>query len=144
MLFRVDTEPARLGAGRDDERVAGVSIATVAFEPYRPRAKLDLVDVVHHDVRADMLGLRLHLLHQPWALNRIGEARVVFDVGRDGQLAAGLRALDERRRKHGARGIDGSGVTSRAGAQNDHFRVVRLLRHGSLLRPRPADQGPAN
>jgi hypothetical protein len=36
-----------------------------------------------------MLGLRLHLLHQPRALDRCREARVIFDVGGDGELAAG-------------------------------------------------------
>ena len=41
---------------------------------------------------ADMLGLLLHLLHQPGALDDVGEARVVLDVGGDGQLAARLNA----------------------------------------------------
>ena len=40
----------------------------------------------------DVLGLGLHLLHQPGALDDVGEARIVLDVGGDGQLAAGLDA----------------------------------------------------
>ena len=62
----------------------------IAFEPERPRLQVDLGDVVHDDLGADVLGLRLHLLHQPGALDDVGEARVVLDVGGDGQLAARL------------------------------------------------------
>ena len=42
---------------------------------------------------ADMLGLLLHLLHQPRALDHVGEARIVLDIGGDGELAAGLQPL---------------------------------------------------
>jgi hypothetical protein len=59
---------------------------------------------------ADMLGLPAHLLHQPRALDDVGEARIVLDVGGDGQLPAGLDAGIEQRLQHGARGIDGRGV----------------------------------
>ena len=53
-----------------------------------------------------MLGLRLHLLHEPGPLDHIGEAWVVLDVGGDRELAAGLDALNQDRFQHGARRVD--------------------------------------
>ena len=53
----------------------------------------------HSILRADMLGLLLHLLHQPGALDDVGEAGIILDVGGDGELAAGLDALDDDRRR---------------------------------------------
>ena len=43
-------------------------------------------------MRADMLRLRAHLLHEPGTLDDVGEARIVLHVGGDGQLAAGVDA----------------------------------------------------
>src|SRR5216110_2481990 len=40
---------------------------------------------------ADMLRLGVHLLHKPRALNDFGEAGIILDIGRDRQLAAGLK-----------------------------------------------------
>ncbi|GAG07513.1 unnamed protein product, partial [marine sediment metagenome] len=47
----------------------------------RPPLQIDLGDLVEHDLGADVLGLRLHLLHEPWALDHVREARVVLDIG---------------------------------------------------------------
>jgi hypothetical protein len=69
-----------------------------------------LTDDVADELGADMLGLGLHLLHQPGALDDVGEARIVLDIGGDGQLAAGLDAGDQHGLQQGARGIDGGGV----------------------------------
>jgi hypothetical protein len=66
-----------------------------------------------------MFGLGLHLLHQPGALDDVGEARIVFHVGGDGQLAAGLDALDQHRVEQGARGVDGGGVAGGARAHDE-------------------------
>ena len=66
-----------------------------------------------------MLGLGLHLLHQPGALDDVAEAGIIFDVGGGGQLAAGLDALDDDRLKTGAGGIDGGGIAGGAGAEDD-------------------------
>ena len=79
--------------------------------------------MVGDDFGADMLRLLLHLLHQPGALDDVGEARVILDIGGDGELAAGLDALDQHRLQHGARGIDRGGVTGGAGADDDDFGV---------------------
>jgi hypothetical protein len=56
-------------------------------------------------------------------LDDVGEARVILDIGGDGELAAGLGALDQDRLEHGAGGIDRGGVTGGAGADDDDFGV---------------------
>ena len=62
----------------------------------------------------------------PWI--DVGEARIILDVGGDGELAARLAALDQHRLQHGARRIDGGGVAGGPGPQDDDFGV--LGRHG--------------
>jgi hypothetical protein len=83
-------------------------------------------DDVLHELRADMFGLRLHLLHEPGPLDDIGKAWIVFHIGGDGQLAAGLQAGDENRFQHRAGGVDRGGVTSRAGPDDENLGVKRL------------------
>ena len=85
----------------------------IADQPERSLGELHLVHMVGDDARADMLGLRLHLLHEPGPLDDIGEAWVVLDVGGDRELAARLDALNQDRFQHSARRIDGSGVARR-------------------------------
>ena len=81
--------------------------------------QVDLADVVPHYARADMLGLRLHFLHQPRPLDDVAEAGVIFDVGGGGQLAAGLDALNDDGAHAGARGVDGGGEPCGAGAEDE-------------------------
>ncbi len=83
---------------------------------------------------ADLGRLFPHLLHQPRTLDHLGEARIVLHIGCDGELAAGLNALDEDRLQHGARRIDRGGVAGGAGADNHEFGVDRL-RHGHSVEP---------
>ena len=105
-FFGGQAEPARLRAGGDDQHVAGVDRAAVAGEAERTRLQIGVHDHVIGEFGADMFGLRLHLFHQPGALDRFGEARVVFDVGGDRHLPAGLKPRDDQRLKHGAGGVD--------------------------------------
>ena len=74
-----------------------------------------------------MLGLLLHLVHQPGALDGVGEAGIILHLGGDGELAAGLDAGDQGRLQHGARGIDRGGAAGRAAAQNDDFGMMVLM-----------------
>ena len=71
-----------------------------------------------------MLGLFLHLVHQPGALDGVGEAGIILHLGGDGELAARLDAGDQGRLQHGARGIDGGGAAGRAAAQDDDFGML--------------------
>jgi hypothetical protein len=106
-------EPARLCAGGDDQGVGCVLGMAIPFEPERAPLEIDLDDMIVDDFGADMFGLHAHLVHEPWTLNHLGEARIVFYVGGDGHLAAGLDALDQKRLQHGARGVDSCGVAGR-------------------------------
>ena len=63
-------------------------LAGIGFDAKRAIAEMNGCHGVMNEARADMLGLRLHLLHEPRALNRIGEARIVLDFGGDGELSA--------------------------------------------------------
>src|SRR4051812_4100548 len=72
MLLARQVEPARLGAGGDDKGVAKIERPAVALHPERPLAEIDLADMVPFHPGADMLGLLLHLLHQPRALDDVG------------------------------------------------------------------------
>ena len=101
-----DAQPFRLGAGGNNQRVTSVNAARVADKPERALVETRLHDMVGDEMRADVLGLRAHLLHQPRPLNRLREAGIVFDVRRDHQLAALIETGDERRLQHGARGVD--------------------------------------
>jgi hypothetical protein len=74
--------------------------------------------VILDDFGADMGGLKLHLLHEPGALDDIGKTGVILDIGGYGHLAAGLKALDENGSQHGAGGIDGCRPAGRAGSQD--------------------------
>ena len=124
LRLRGQAEPLRLGAGGDDQRVAAIGVAGVAGEAERALAEVDLDDVVGDHAGADMLGLEAHLLHQPGALDDVGEARIVLDVGRDHQLAAGLEAGDQHRLEHGARGVDRGRVAGGSRADDDELGVV--------------------
>ena len=102
-----------------------IDVAAVAGQPERPPRKIELGDEIDDDLGADMVGLLLHLLHQPGALDDVGEAGIVLDLGGDGELAAGLDARDQHRLQHGAGGIDRGGVTGRPGTDDDDLRMDR-------------------
>src|ERR1043165_7755049 len=105
MLFRRKIEPLRLCAGGDYERVGHELRAAVAGQPERPAREVDAGDMVPYDLGPDMLGLRLHLLHQPGTLDDFAEAGIILDVRRGRELAAGLNSLDDDGREAGARGV---------------------------------------
>ena len=120
-LLRRQIEPARLRAGRQHQRLGEIDIAGIAFDPERAPGEIDLVDVIGNKLGADMGRLLGHLLHEPGALDHIGEARIVLDVGGGGQLTAGLDALDQHRFEHGASGIDRRRVARRSRADDERL-----------------------
>ena len=74
---------------------------------------------IGYDFRADIGSLGFHLLHQPRPLNRVGKARIIFNISGDGQLPARLDAAQKNRLQHGAGGINRRRITGRAGADYD-------------------------
>jgi hypothetical protein len=130
-LLALQAQPARLGAGGDDHRVAGIDIARIADGAERVGGEIDLGNQVEHQAGADMFGLLLHLFHQPGTLDDVGEAGIVFHVGRDHELAAGLHALHHDGFQVGAGGIDGRGVAGRAGPDDQDLGVM-VVRHNPV------------
>ena len=92
--------------------------------------EIDRDDQVENHPRSDMFGLPAHLLHQPRALDDIGEAGIVLDVGGDGHLAARLQPGDQDGLQIAARRIDCRGVASRSRADDKDFAVVTLGHSG--------------
>ena len=127
-LLGGQAKPARLRPRGKDQRVGSVDGPAIAFRDEGPLAEIEPGDHVIDELGADMPGLLRHLLHQPRALDRFGEAGVVLDLGRDGELAAGLHSLDEKGRQTGAGGIDRRGVAGRPAAQDQHT-AMDGLRH---------------
>ena len=99
-------------------------VARIADTAERAGRKIDVHDQIVEDFGADMAGLRFHLLHQPGALDGVGEAGVIFHIGGDHQLAAGLQAGHQHRGQAGARGIDGGRIAGGAGADNKNAGAV--------------------
>ena len=123
-LLAVEAQPLRLRAGRDHQHLALVHVAAVAGQAERAARHIDADDRVVHQARADVRGLRLHLVHQPRTLDDVAKAGIVLDIGRRHQLAAGLDALHDDRCHPGARAIDRGGQSGRAGTQDQHLRMV--------------------
>ena len=85
-------------------------------------------DVVGQDLDALHDRLLAEALHEVGAGDLLGEARVVLDVVRDHELAAGDapagEALDHERLEVGAGGVDGRSVPGGAGADDDDVADV--------------------
>ena len=126
MLLRGNAQPLGLRARADDQRIAGVDLARIALEPEGALAKPDLGNVVGDDLGPDMGRLRLHLLHEPRALDDIGKTWIILDIGRDGELAAGLDALNQQRFQHRARGINGRRISRRPRPQDQDADMTGL------------------
>src|SRR4051812_15606441 len=81
MLFGRKAEPASLGASGNHQRIGEELSATVAGEPERAARQVDASDMVPNDLGPDMLGLGLHFLHQPGALDDVAETGIILHVG---------------------------------------------------------------
>ena len=124
LAFAFQPQPVGGCAGGDHQRIGGVDVAAVAPQREGAARQVDLCDGVADELGAQILGLFLHLVHQPGALNGVREAGIVFDLCGDGELAAGLDARDQRRLQHGAGGVDRGSAAGGAAAQNDHFGML--------------------
>ena len=79
---------------------------------------MDVDNQVVFNLRAHMFGLGAHLFDQPGALDGVGKAGIILDIGGDCELTARLDAGDHERFEHGAGGIDGGGIAGRARADD--------------------------
>jgi hypothetical protein len=78
-----------------------------------------------------MRSLRFHLLHQPRALHRFGEAGIIFNFGGNRQLAAGLHPRDDQRREPRAGGVDRGRVAGGSCADDEKLGLSGVG-HGSV------------
>ena len=129
-LLARNTQPARLGAGRDHQGFAFIDIARIAGRPERRARQVDVDDGVPQHAGADMFCLSLHFLHQPGPLDDIAETGIVLDISGDGQLPARLQPLDDDGLHPGAGAIDRGRKPCGAGTDDEHAGSVDC--HGNL------------
>ena len=139
-LLGRQAQPAGLGAGGEDDGVGEIGRPALALGPEGQDREVEAVDVVGDQLGAGGAGVLLHPGHERGALD-LDVAGPVLHLGGDGELAAGLDALHEDRREHGARAIDRGGVARRAGADDEQAGMAcggfgQGLGHGAFLRPR--------
>ena len=89
----------------------------------------------HAELGAEADGLLLHVLDELGTLDALGPAGKVFDQGGDGELAAGLMALEDEGLEIGAGGVDGGGESGAAGAEDDGVADFVRCRHTNLIVP---------
>ena len=87
----IESEVARGGTGRDDERVTGV-FAIFGGEPERAAAEFNARHVIGGDLDAEALGMAAHAVHEVGTQQAVDIARPVVDFRRRHQLAPGLQA----------------------------------------------------
>ena len=123
-LFARKTKVFGLRSGRQNDRLRRERASAVAANDERPLSKLEPDHVLALDARADVFGLRPHLLHEPRPLDRLGETGIILHVGRGHQLAALLEAGQHQRFQESARGIDRRRVGGWPGADDDKTLVL--------------------
>src|SRR4051812_46273221 len=128
-LLVVQTQVPVLGPGRDDHRVGQVRLVA-HLDHLGGGGEVDLGDVARLQLGAEALGLRAQVVHELRALDALGEAREVLDLGRRHQRAAELRPLEDQRVQVRAGGVDRRRVTGRAGPDDDQVADAVVLRRG--------------
>jgi hypothetical protein len=131
-LLGGEAKPAGAGSARDDER-AGLDNVFADAEGEGRGGEVDGGEVGHAELGSEADGLLLHVLDELGTLDAIGPAGEVFDQGGDGELAAGLVALEDEGLEVGAGGVDGGGEASAAGAENDRVADFVRSRHRDLI-----------
>ena len=89
-------------------------------------------DFVSSHAGADRCDLLSHLFHEPGALHGLGKTGIILDVSRDGELAAGLAAIDQACRSTCAGRVDGRSTAGRTRPENQNVAKVPAF-HGAFL-----------
>ncbi|ESQ07370.1 sugar ABC transporter ATPase [Streptomyces sp. PVA_94-07] len=120
LLLVREAQLAVAGSGRDDHGLGAVDSALGVCEFLDFSGEVDGDDVVVDHLRAELLGLGSHVLHEDRTVDTVREAGEVLDLGRRGQRAAHEdRAAEQQRLQLGAGGVEGSGVSGGAGSDDD-------------------------
>ena len=112
-------KPAGLSTCGDNHAVCGQCLAAIKGDGKRPFGKINIGDKFIFDACPDIFSLLLHLLHQPRPLNNIGKAGIVFNIGGDGELTAGLQPCQHKRVQIGTGSINRRGQTGSTSADNN-------------------------
>ena len=91
------------------------------------------MDVIENDLGIEAAGMGLETRHQVGTLDAVGVGWPVVDIGRRHQLAALGHTGNHDRLEIGACSINRSGVTCRAGAEDNEGRMADILGHGHPL-----------
>ena len=130
-LLAGQVEPARAGAGGDDQR-AGLDGLLADGQLDGTFAEVDRGQVRHLELGTEARGLRLHVLDELRALHALRPAGKVLHQRGDGELPAGLVAFKHERLQVGAACVDGRSEPRAAGAENDGV-ANGCVRHRDLI-----------
>src|SRR5690606_32412219 len=83
------------GARREDESVRLVHRAVARGDLLHVAREIERGDIVVYDAGAELLGLRLNLLHQLRTLDAVGKTGKILDIRRVHQFAARLHRAGE-------------------------------------------------
>ena len=131
-------EPSRRGSAGDDQCAGQQRLASqvhfdgLGAEALGLLAEVDADHVSGVELSTEARGLLTHVVDEFWPLDAFREARKVLDQGGDGQLPAGLVAVDDERRQVGASGVDGGSQPRASGADDDY--VANVVGHRSRNR----------
>ncbi|VXB86091.1 hypothetical protein BACI9J_570002 [Bacillus altitudinis] len=121
-LFVGETEVAVRRAGGVDDREGLVRLARADGDLLDLAGQVDGDGVVVQDLGTELLGLLLHLDHEVGALDPLGEAGEVLDLGRLGEFTARLdTGGDDERLELCARCVDAGGEPGRTGTDDDEL-----------------------
>ncbi len=124
LLTGGDTELAGRCAHGEDHRAR--LVCGVADRHLLDRAgQVDLVDVLHAQVRAEAQRLLAHLVHQVRAGDAVPEAGVVLHFGGGHQRATELDTFEHHGLELGSGGVHRGRVTGGARADDDHVMDLR-------------------
>jgi hypothetical protein len=91
----------------------------IHFEAEGALGKIGLDESAMQVFGAEMLGLLLDVFDQNGALDTVGKAREILDQRGERELAAGLVSSNDERLQISAGGVNGGGIPSAAGADDD-------------------------
>src|SRR5581483_2226961 len=117
---------------RGDHECRGEVLVVPQAGAERARREVHRRDVAEGEARAEARRLPLEHLHHLGAEDPVGKAGVVLDVRGDGELPAGLTALDHEWLEVRARGVERGGEPGRPRAEDEHPMGVRHGGRGTI------------
>ena len=119
-LFGRQAEVFGARPGRDDDGFGGVGVIAGGHAK-GVGGEINGGDKVAHDGGLEAFGVRQHVLHQLRALDAFRRSGPVVHFGGGHQLSALFEAGNENRVQTGTGSIHGSGVSGRAGTDDEDF-----------------------